>query len=54
MGHASDVYTSFAGDLLLVVKVKKHEFFQRVGPKDIETEVPLNLVEALKGAKITV
>ena len=54
MGHASDVYTSFAGDLLLVIKVKKHEFFERVGEKDIETEVPLNLVEAIRGAKITI
>ena len=53
MGHAADVFTSQPGDLLLTVNIKQHEFYKRVG-KDIETEVPLTLVEALKGAKITV
>lgn len=53
MGHASDVFTSQPGDLLLTINIKEHEFYRRVD-KDIETEVPLTLVEALKGAKITV
>jgi len=66
LGHASDVYTSFAGDLLLTIKIKEHAFFKRVPTKskehggaaeqskDIETEVPLTLVEALSGSRITV
>ena len=68
LGHASDVYTSFAGDLLLTIKVKEHSFFKRVPSKskefggtaadqlnkDIETEVPLTLIEALQGSRITV
>ncbi len=53
MGHAADVFTSQAGDLLLTVNIKEHEFFKRNG-KTIETEIPITLVEALKGAKITV
>jgi DnaJ-class molecular chaperone len=35
------------------VNVIKHLFYVRVG-KDIETEVPITLIEALKGAKMTV
>ena len=35
MGHASDVLTSVAGDLLLTVNVKKHDFYQRVNKQDI-------------------
>lgn len=53
MGHAADVFTSVAGDLLLTININQHEFFKRSG-KNIETEVPVTLFEALKGAKITV
>ena len=30
LGHAADVITSLAGDLLLTVKVKPHHVFSRV------------------------
>ena len=53
LGHAADVYTSHPGDLLLTVKIKDHEFMSRSG-KDVETEVPITLVEALRGATLTV
>lgn len=53
MGHAADVFTSTAGDLLLTVQIEEHEFFKRSG-KDIETEIPLSLLEAIKGTTITV
>jgi len=53
MGHAADVFTSFPGDLLLTVNINEHAFFKRDG-KNIETEVPITLIEALKGARITV
>jgi len=39
MGHASDVFTSVAGDLLLTVRVKPHAYFKLVNKKDVETEV---------------
>ena len=54
MGHAADVYTSFAGDLLLNVNVKKHDFYERVNKLDIQTEVELTLAEAILGAEITI
>ena len=47
------MYASLAGDLLLTVNIKEHEFYKRVD-KNIETEVPLTLIEALKGTKMTV
>jgi molecular chaperone DnaJ len=53
MGHASDVFTSLAGDLLLTVKVKEHYFFIRE-EKNIISEVPITLLEAVKGALLTV
>lgn len=53
MGHAADVFTSLAGDLLLTVCIKEHDFFKRVD-MNVETEVPITLVEALKGSRITV
>jgi len=54
MGHAADVYTSHAGDLLLNVTVKKHNFFERVNKNDIQTEVELTLAEAILGTDITI
>lgn len=54
MGHAADVYTSHAGDLLLNVIVKKHHFFERVNKNDIQTEVELTLAEAILGTDITI
>lgn len=53
LGHAADVYTSYPGDLLLTIKIKDHDFMTRDG-KNIETEVPITLVEALRGASMTV
>ena len=54
MGHASDVLTSVAGDLLLTVNVKKHDFYERVNKQDIQTEVELTLAEAILGTEMTV
>ena len=54
MGHASDVFTSAAGDLLLTVNVKKHDFYERVNKLDIQTEVELTLAEAILGTELTV
>jgi DnaJ-class molecular chaperone len=53
MGHASDVFACQGGDLLLNVKIKDHEFFQREG-SDVVSEVPLSLFEAIKGTQVTV
>lgn len=53
LGHAADVVTSKPGDLLLTINIKQHEFFTRDG-KHISSEVPITLVEALKGARMTV
>ena len=53
MGHAADVYTSVAGDLLIHLKVKPHEFFER-DDTTIKSEVELTLSEAILGAKITI
>ena len=54
MGHAADVYTSHAGDLLLNIKVKKHDFYERVNKLDIQTEVELTLAEAILGTDMTI
>ena len=54
MGHASDVLTSVAGDLLLTVNVKKHDFYVRVNKQDIQTEVELTLAEAILGTDLTI
>lgn len=53
MGHAPDVFASLPGDLLLTVKVKEHAHFKR-DAKNISSEVPLTLLEAIQGATITV
>ena len=53
MGHAADVYTSVAGDLLIHLKVKPHKFFEREDTT-IKSEVELTLSEAILGAKITI
>ena len=53
MGHAADVYTSVAGDLLINLKVKPHEFYER-DDTTIKSEVELTLSEAILGAKITI
>lgn len=54
MGHAADVYTSQPGDLLITVKVAKHEFYERVNKLDIQTEVELTLAEAILGTQLTI
>ena len=54
MGHASDVLTSVAGDLLLTVNVKKHDFYVRVNKQDIQTELELTLAEAILGTDLTI
>ena len=54
MGHAADVYTSQAGDLLLTLNVMPHDFFKRENKLDIRSEVELTLAEALLGTKITI
>ena len=41
------------GDLLLTVKVKEHDLFKNEG-RDIISEVPLSLSEAILGSKITI
>ena len=53
MGHAADVFTSVAGDLLITLKVKPHEFYERLD-KNIKSEINLTLSEAILGAKITI
>ena len=53
MGHAADVYTSVAGDLLINLKVKSHDFYERED-RNIKSEVELTLSEAILGAKITI
>lgn len=53
MGHASDVFSSLAGDLLLTVKIKDHTHFKRDG-KNITSDVPITLLEAIKGTILTV
>lgn len=54
MGHAADVYTSHAGDLLLTVNVKGHDFYKRVNKLDIQSEVEITLAEALLGIDLTI
>ena len=54
MGHAADVYSSHAGDLLLTVNVKNHDFYKRINQLDIQTEVDVTLAEALLGTNLTI
>lgn len=42
-----------SGDLLLVIHVEKHSFFERDGD-DLKVEVPITVSEAIKGAKVKV
>ena len=42
-----------AGDLLVKVNIKRHDFYEREG-KNIRTIVELTLSEAILGAKITI
>ena len=42
-----------AGDLLIKVKVKNHDYYEREG-KNIRTTVELNLSEAILGCSITI
>ncbi|HQT63753.1 MAG TPA: J domain-containing protein [Acidocella sp.] len=42
-----------AGDALIEINIKPHEFYQRDG-QDIRLELPITLTEAVLGAKITV
>jgi molecular chaperone DnaJ len=42
-----------AGDLILLIHVRSHRFFQRKGD-DIHIELPITLTEALRGAEIEV
>lgn len=53
IGHASDVFQGIAGDLLLTLKVKDHPIFKLEG-KNIVTEVPISLTEAIFGGKFTI
>jgi molecular chaperone DnaJ len=53
MGHASDVFTSVPGDLLLTVDISPHEVFKMEG-KNIKSTVELSLSEAVLGCTITV
>ena len=53
LGHASDIFAGVSGDLLLTVKVKPHELFQREG-LNIVSEVPLSLTQAILGCTVTV
>ena len=52
-GHASDVFGSVAGDLLLDVKVKEHPKFS-LDELTITSEVPITLSQAILGANITI
>ena len=53
LGHASDVFQSVSGDLLLQVKVTPHTVFLREG-LNIISEVPISITEAILGSKLTV
>lgn len=53
LGHASDVFQSLAGDLLLNVKVKQHQIFHKEG-LNITSEIPISIIEAILGSKVTV
>lgn len=37
----------------MTIKIKEHEYFKR-NEKNIETEVPITLIEAMMGAKLTI
>ncbi len=43
-----------SGDLLLQVIVKPHVVFQREGPLNVVSEVPVSLSEAILGSNLTV
>lgn len=47
------MFQGLAGDLLLNVKIKKHEVFAREG-LNIISEVPISITEAVLGCKITI
>jgi molecular chaperone DnaJ len=53
LGHAADVYSSIAGDLLLTVEVNKHHYFEIEG-MNVKSTVDLTLSEALLGCMITI
>lgn len=53
LGHSSEVYKGFSGDLLLEIKVKDHDEFVREG-NDIITGADLTLGQAILGSKITI
>lgn len=53
MGHASDVWTSGAGDLLVEATVKEHEIFKQDG-LSISSTVPITLSQAILGDKVTI
>ena len=52
MGHASDVYGSRAGDLLLEIKVKDHEEF-KLDDLNVYSDQPITLTQAILGHKVT-
>jgi molecular chaperone DnaJ len=52
MGHASDVFGSRAGDLLLDIKVKEHDEF-KLKDLNIYSDQPITLTQAILGDKIT-
>lgn len=54
MGHAADVISSYAGDLLLNISVQRHDFYERINKLDIQTEVELTLAEAILGTEMTI
>lgn len=53
LGHASDCFGSFPGDLLITINVKEHDFFDR---KDltIYSVVDISLSQAVLGTKVTI
>jgi len=53
MGHASDVWTSAAGDLLVKTTVKEHKLFKQEG-LNISSTVPITLSQAILGAQVTI
>jgi molecular chaperone DnaJ len=52
-GHASDVYNSPPGDIIVTVKIKDHENFRRSG-NDIISEVPITITQAILGGKVQI
>ena len=53
MGHASDVYGSRAGDLLIDITVNDHDEFT-YQDLNIVSDVKITLSQAILGAKITI